>query len=93
LLWCMSRSAEAERCCSSHSPALRPWIAGSSESSCVLRGGDLEPGALAALEIRRQKQRRIQQLIQPAQSAEGPFSLRRGLEWELWFLKLGITPW
>jgi hypothetical protein len=24
---CMSRSAQAERCCSSHSPALRPWIA------------------------------------------------------------------
>ena len=24
---CMSRSAQAERCCSCHSPALRPWIA------------------------------------------------------------------
>jgi hypothetical protein len=92
LSMCMSCSAEAERCCSSHSPALRPWIARSRKSSVVLRGGDLEPGALAASEIRRQKQRLIQQRIQPARSAEGPFSLRRGLESELWFLKLGITP-
>ncbi len=45
---CMSRSAEAERCFPCHSPALRPWIARSSKSSVVLRGGDLEPGALAS---------------------------------------------
>jgi hypothetical protein len=66
---------------------------GLEKSSCVLRGGDLEPGALAASEIRRQKQQLIQQRIQPARSAEGPFSLRRSLESERWFLKLGITPW
>jgi hypothetical protein len=78
----------AERCCSCHSPALRPWIA----AFGVLRGGDLEPGALATPEIRRQKRRLIQQRIQPARSAEGPFSLRRGLESKSCFLKLGITP-
>jgi hypothetical protein len=59
----------------------------------VLRGGDLEPGALAASEKRRQKQPVIQRRIQPARSAEGPFSLRRGLKSERIFLKLGITPW
>ena len=40
----MARSGNAERCCPCHSPALRPWIAGFG----VLRGGELEPGALAA---------------------------------------------
>ncbi len=49
-------------------------------------------GRSCLFEIRRQKQRLIQQRIQPARSAEGPFSLRRGLESELCFLKLGITP-
>jgi hypothetical protein len=44
-------------------------------------------------ENRRQKQPEIMRRIQPARSAEGPFSLRRGLEAELDFLKLGITPW
>ena len=39
----MARPAEAGRCCLCHSPALRPWIA----AFGVLRGGDLEPGALA----------------------------------------------
>src|SRR4051812_44098357 len=47
----MSRTAETERCCPSHSPALRPWIT----LFGVLRGGDLEPGALAASEKGRQK--------------------------------------
>ena len=49
-------------------------------------------GRSCLFEIRRQKQRLIQQRIQPARSAEGPFSLRRGLESERCFLKLGITP-
>jgi len=40
----MARPAKAERCCLCHSPALRPWIA----VFGVLRGGELEPGALAA---------------------------------------------
>src|SRR3954452_8570270 len=35
----------AGRCCPSHSPALRPWIAGVR----VLRGGELEPGAPVVL--------------------------------------------
>jgi len=39
-----ARPAKAERCCLCHSPALRPWIA----VFGVLRGGELEPGALAA---------------------------------------------
>jgi hypothetical protein len=84
----MSRPAETERCCPSHSPALRPWIT----VFGVLRGGDLEPGALAASEKGRQKQPVIQRRIKPARSAEGPFSLRRGLKSEQIFLKLGITP-
>ena len=41
---------------------------------------------------RRQKLPVIHRQIQPARRAEGPFSLRRGLESELDFLKLGITP-
>jgi hypothetical protein len=83
---------KAGRCCPSHSPTLRPWIAGRKHRCGVLRGGALEPGAPELTEIRRQKPRLIQQRIQPARSAEGPFSLGRGLESDLGFLKLGITP-
>jgi hypothetical protein len=43
----LSHSAEAERCFSSHSPTLRPWIADrrlrSAMAIDVLRGGALEP--------------------------------------------------
>jgi len=46
----------------------------------------------AVREIHRQKPRLIQQRIQPARCAEGPFSLGRGLESGVGFLKLGITP-
>ena len=69
-----------------------PFDPGSPGSASYVEGS-WSPALLLLRENRRQKQPVIQRRIQPARSAEGPFSLRRGLESELWFLKLGITPW
>jgi len=63
-----------EPCCPCHSPTLRPWI-----DSLVLRGGVLEPGALASSEKERAKARAIMQLAFSCRNTEEPFSLRRGL--------------
>jgi hypothetical protein len=63
------------------SPSRRPtWRGSGARRSCCF-------------EKDRQKQPVIQRRIKPARSAEGPFSLRRGLKSERDFLKLGITPW
>jgi hypothetical protein len=48
----------AERSCLCHSPTLRPWIA----ASGVLRGGALEPGALACFVKLAGKSRSLMQL-------------------------------
>jgi hypothetical protein len=54
--------------------------------------GIWSPALLLLWKNRRQKQPVIQRRIKPARSAEGPFSLRRGLKSKQNFLKLGITP-
>ena len=72
-----------ERSCLCHSPALRPWIGGCSSAaaeSVVLRGGALEPGASALSEKQQAKAEAGFVRDFPASSAEGPFSLRRGLK-------------
>jgi hypothetical protein len=77
----------AERSCLCHSPTLRPWIA----ASGVLRGGALEPGARAMSEKLAGKSRRLYSSELPtAEYAEGPFSLRRGLDSPSELLTLGI---
>jgi hypothetical protein len=77
LLRAMARTARADRCFLCHSPTLRPWIAGSG----VLRGGALEPGALAVSDKCAGKSRtEFSTELPGAESAEGPFSLRRGLD-------------
>ena len=68
-----------------------PFGPGSPSSASYVEGS-WSPALLLLRENRRQKQPVIQRRIQPARSAEGPFSLRRGLESEQIFLKLGITP-
>jgi hypothetical protein len=73
----MTRTAGAERCFLCHSPTLRPWIA----DSGVLRGGALEPGALAVSGKCAGKSRtEFSTELPGTKSAEGPFSLRRGLD-------------
>ena len=76
----MARSPEAERCCSSHSPTLRPWIAEmrrptwrsfGARRSCVSVQCACKSRSLFSSEFCC------------AESAEGPFSLRRGLEFSL----------
>src|SRR5262249_41715688 len=74
----------------------QPFDPGSSTHSCatagfaVLRGGALEPGA-SCLEAKSQdKADGIHRRVFLRTSSEGPFSLRRGLEHVLVFLKLSI---
>jgi hypothetical protein len=73
----MTRSPATERCCSSHSPTLRPWIAGirrptwrsfGARRSCVSGECAGKSRSLFSSEFCC------------AENAEEPFSLRRGLE-------------
>jgi hypothetical protein len=89
----MSRLPEGSRCCSCHSPTLRPWIVRREPTRLfdVLRGGELEPGVHADPYKPRLKQRLLASLVCRRECAEGPFSLRRGLTFDQSFFKLGIT--
>jgi hypothetical protein len=78
-----------ERCCPSHSPTLRPWIA-ATLGYVVLRGGALEPGALVSFEKSQAKARAYSGCDFPCRSTEEPFSLGRGLIRDQRFFKLSI---
>jgi hypothetical protein len=80
----------ADRCFLCLSPTLRPWIAGSG----VLRGGALEPGALAVSEKWAGKSRTEFSTELPGpESAEEPFSLRRGLDCDQGFSRWASSFW
>jgi hypothetical protein len=85
----VSRPSEVERCCSSHSPTLRPWIAEirrptwrsfGARRSCVFGKCVGKSRGVFSSEFCC------------AESAGGSFSLRRGLGSVVAHLKLGITP-
>ena len=84
---------QAERCCSCHSPTLRPWIARSFKSSGVLRGGDLEPGALAVSGNLQAKAAAYSAANSACAKRRGAFLSQAGPRVGMWFLKLSITPW
>jgi hypothetical protein len=76
----MTRPAQAERCFSSHSPTLRPWIARVRVTPASYVEGHWSPSL-------RRSFRKIDRLKQTlfagrffARGRRGSFSLRRGLE-------------
>ena len=71
----VSRTAEAERCFPCHSPTLRPWIAADAASYVEERWS---PALLRSPEIRRQKQRLIQQRIRMRGWRRGTFLSQAG---------------
>src|SRR5437667_12749954 len=82
-------SSVTRRCCSSHSPTLRPWIATALLLSRVIVEAFWSPALAIAPQIRRQKQPSHVQRQLPHRSGRGPFSLRRGLDSVLDFLQAG----
>jgi hypothetical protein len=78
----------------SHSPTLRPWIAGRDRAPCAGQRPTWRSfGARASRVIRKSAGESTAQFAGAisARDAEEPFSLRRGLDFELELLKLGIT--
>ena len=91
----LTRPAETERCFPSHSPTLRPWIAGHRLRVlviAVLRGGALEPEPRTRSEKSQAKAvASFQRVFR--RRAEVSFSLRRGLNSELCLLQAGHHLW
>jgi hypothetical protein len=71
----LTRTTEAERCFLCHSPTLRPWIAADAASYVEERWS---PALLRSPEIRRQKQRLIQQRIRMRRWRRGTFLSQAG---------------
>jgi hypothetical protein len=71
----VSRTTEAERCFPCHSPTLRPWIAADAVSYVEERWS---PALLRSPEIRRRKQRLIQQRIRMRGWRRGTFLSQAG---------------
>ena len=84
-----------ERCCSCHSPALRPWTEwpqlAQLRIATVLRGGALEPGARVANEKLQAKADVFLRIAFTVRIAQRAFLSQAGPRALLCFLKLSIT--
>ncbi len=89
----MYRPAGAERCFSSLSPTLRPWIDDLVQQNVVLRGGVLEPDPCSPVGNVHAKAGAYSAVGFPALGCRESFSLRRGLDSIQSCFKLSITFW